>query len=213
MCLLSRGLYCSNIYFIRAGHATTISHFAFLLYSLWQLHLDIETLIFFEFFSCHWGSAVLRRRVVVVAKLNNFRMPSSTNLVLIDPAVDMCNCVLPYFPAFFSLIVRSCEVRAVRGCDEPNLYTSIVCTVLYCRSFLSCHGPQGGVGAWTRILVRFTVYMGSNGGSFQSFIHLPNKTAMYLLPQFLVATEEYFFEKICSENCFLRQFQPEPEIV
>ena len=47
----------------------------FLLYSLWQLHLDSETLIFFEFF-------LSMRLYYVVAKLNNCRVPSSVVLHL-----------------------------------------------------------------------------------------------------------------------------------
>ena len=49
---------------------------------LWQLHLDTEVLTFFECFLV--SEAPLRCRVVVVAKLSNCRVPSSSNLLLKD---------------------------------------------------------------------------------------------------------------------------------
>ena len=55
--------------------ATKLLVIALLLYSLWQLHLDTKTLTFFTFFRV--PEALLRCRVVIVAKLNNRNVPSS----------------------------------------------------------------------------------------------------------------------------------------
>ena len=56
--------------------------FAFLLYSLWQLHLVTETLIVFEFFL--FPEALLRCRVVVVAKIKNCSVPSLYGILRTD---------------------------------------------------------------------------------------------------------------------------------
>ena len=47
-------------------------------YSLWLLHFDTEASIFFVFFRV--TEALLRCRVVIVAKLLKWRVPSSVNL-------------------------------------------------------------------------------------------------------------------------------------
>ena len=55
---------------------TKLLDFAFLLRSLWQLHLDTETLIFFNI--CLVPEDLMPCRIVV--KLNNCRVPSSVSL-------------------------------------------------------------------------------------------------------------------------------------
>ena len=58
--------------------ATKVLVIVLCLYSLWQLHLDSETLIFWYFFLV--TEALLRCRVVVVAKLKKCRAPSSVQM-------------------------------------------------------------------------------------------------------------------------------------
>ena len=56
------------------------------LYSLWLLHLDIETLTFFVFFRVN--ETLIRCRVVIVAKLQHCRVPHKEMWWLIGSAPD-----------------------------------------------------------------------------------------------------------------------------
>ena len=61
-----------------SGHYRDGYRIAFCLYFLWLLHLDSETITCFRFYQV--PGALLSCRVVVVAKLNNCRVPSSAYL-------------------------------------------------------------------------------------------------------------------------------------
>ena len=70
--------HCRDNVTIFSGHKVVGYGILAILYSLWLLHLDTETLTFFEF--CVVSEALLRCRVVVFTKLKNCRVPSSAFL-------------------------------------------------------------------------------------------------------------------------------------